>query len=97
VNTHSRSFIFLGYPGDVFLHTLSHISNWEEEQVGLWILGGFVVFLIADILIRAASGNHHHGHHHGKEKENTNGKKEEKCDSEEEIHISPIVLNLVGE
>lgn len=50
-----------GLLGDVFLHTIPHASS--ADNVGLWILLGFAVFLLVDMLIRSF-GAHSHSHSH---------------------------------
>ena len=48
--------------GDVFLHALPH-SETKIDEAGLWVLFGFILFLIVDVLIRSLSGdNHDHSH-----------------------------------
>jgi len=54
-----------GLLGDVFLHTLSHAcdKNFEAEMVGVWVIVGFTIFLVADMLIRSVDNDgHHHSH-----------------------------------
>ena len=49
--------------GDVFLHTLSHAT--EKDDAGFWVLVGFTIFLMMDMLIRSMQGGgHQHQHHH---------------------------------
>jgi zinc transporter 7 len=52
-----------GLLGDVFLHVIPHAAG--SHDVGLWILLGFFIFLVTDMLIRLLSHNHSHGHDHG--------------------------------
>lgn len=82
-----------GLLGDVFLHTLPHAQNLEEEQVGLWVIAGFIVFFVCDLFL--ADHRHKHQHHHNEgeaKKMKDNGSKKE------DFHISPrILLNLAGD
>lgn len=94
-----------GLLGDVFLHTLSHATHYEEEQVGLWILCGFTVFLVMDVLIRSFEGDHHrhhgessNGHHHGQSQQAINGKD----DKHSSVWYAPflsstVLLNMTGD
>ena len=102
--THSR-FLSLGQAmaaggliGDVFLHTLPHAESMEDA--GIWVIAGFTLFLVADMLIRSADSSHshhHHGHGHSHEKEPQTDKKTDD-NSSEEFRISPqILLNLAGD
>lgn len=53
-----------GLLGDVFLHTLPHVHDMEEEKVGIWVLVGFTIFLIVDMLMRSGSEEYSDHHHH---------------------------------
>ena len=70
-----------GLLGDVFLHVVPHSGG--SHGVGLWILLGFSVFLLADMLMRSIGGGHSHDHD-----------KEKKC---EETKTSTILLNLTAD
>jgi solute carrier family 39 (zinc transporter), member 7 len=67
-----------GLLGDVFLHVIPHAAvsmmaapengGHGSPSVGLWILLGFSIFLMTDMIVRSTttSGHgHHHHHHHG--------------------------------
>lgn len=86
-----------GLMGDVFLHTLGHDDHHHhpgqeqqhEENPGLWVLGGFAVFLAADMLIRSLNpGTHSHDRSHGDKAGNNEHK---------EIQRSTILLNLAAD
>lgn len=70
-----------GLLGDVFLHTIPHAQGGEE--VGLWILLGFAIFLVADMLLRAIGAGHSHDHH--------------SHDHSKELKTSAILLNLAAD
>jgi solute carrier family 39 (zinc transporter), member 7 len=73
-----------GLLGDVFLHTIPHAG--ENHYVGLWILLGFTIFLVADMLIRLLGHSHNHGHKGGKEEHSGHVHK-----------TSTVLLNLVAD
>jgi zinc transporter 7 len=74
-----------GLLGDVFLHTIPHASG--SDDVGLWILLGFAIFLFTDMIIRSLGGGHNHDHHSdGNSKEATQKHK-----------TSTILLNLTAD
>jgi solute carrier family 39 (zinc transporter), member 7 len=79
-----------GLIGDVFLHTLPHAENMERDNVGLWVIAGFVLFLVADIIMRWADPSHGHSHEEDK--------KDEKDEAPKEFHMTPkMFLNLTGD
>lgn len=82
-----------GLLGDVFLHILSHVNNYEEENVGLWILLGFTIFLVADMILRTAHGHCAAGEHsHSKEKVTENG------ETTKDLLLTPgVLLNIAGD
>ena len=84
-----------GLLGDVFLHTIPHAAG--VENVGLWILSGFFLFLMVDMMIRFSSGGHSHDHQHdGK----TERKPQEHDDNDDHHHnttTSTILLNLAAD
>jgi zinc transporter 7 len=96
-----------GLMGDVFLHTLSHAVDYEEEKVGLWFLSGFAVFFVMDVVIRSLGGGHSHTHatsengthHHGAEqKSKINGSSSPVDHSlPESLLTSSVILNLTGD
>jgi zinc transporter 7 len=63
-----------GLLGDVFLHVLPHSfagggcghhdhgGHNDDDEVGMWVLLGFTIFLVSDMTIRGLSASHH-GHH----------------------------------
>ena len=88
-----------GLLGDVFLHTLPHAESMEDA--GLWVIAGFTLFLVADMLIRSADSSHSHshgGHSHEHAEKNDSKDKKEGNPPAEEFRISPkILLNLAGD
>ena len=76
-----------GLLGDVFLHVVPHSGG--SHGVGLWILLGFSVFLLTDMVMRSMGGGHSH-HDHGKTKEE--GKQSDKA-----TKTSTILLNLTAD
>jgi zinc transporter 7 len=80
-----------GLLGDVFLHVVPHAGGDENHNAGLWILLGFSIFLLTDMIIR--SMGQHHDHHHSHEAR--------KCDGKENIpsehKASTVLLNLAAD
>lgn len=76
--------------GDVFLHTVPHALG-EENGFGLWILFGFSVFLVVDMLIRSY-GSHNHNHGSSRNKETS-----EEHNHQHNITKSTILLNLAAD
>jgi zinc transporter 7 len=75
-----------GLLGDVFLHTLSHATNYEEEHVGLWILLGICTFLAVDMILRLGTG-HSHSHNN-----------REHSQTKKDILLTPtILLNIAAD
>lgn len=99
-----------GLLGDVFLHILSHAHSYENEHVGLWILLGFTIFLVADMILRTVH-NHshdHHSHSHDNTKEKKkdpstssiqqNGESTTTSSSTMELLLTPaVMLNIAGD
>lgn len=84
-----------GLLGDVFLHILSHTKDYEEENVGLWILAGFGIFLVADMVLRTA---HSHDHDHDSKKETANGEHAVSETCTLELLLTPdVMLNIAGD
>lgn len=85
-----------GLLGDVFLHVVPHSGG--SHNVGLWILLGFSVFLLTDMILRTLGGDSH-GHNHGNpQKENEPDDK--KCDANSPLgdtKTSTILLNLTAD
>ena len=79
-----------GLLGDVFLHTIPHAAG--VENVGLWILLGFFIFLMVDMIIRSY-GSHSHHHHHDKQENRSNNKH----DHHHSNTTSTIFLNLAAD
>lgn len=71
-----------GLLGDVFLHVVPHSGG--SHDVGLWILLGFSLFLLTDMLLRSMGGNSHGHHHHDKTKS-------------PESKTSTVLLNLTAD
>lgn len=91
-----------GLLGDVFLHTLPHAESTEDA--GLWVIAGFTLFLVADMVMRAADSSH--SHDHGEDHSDgqaKDGRKRESPSSDKEsegekFRISPkVLLNLAGD
>jgi solute carrier family 39 (zinc transporter), member 7 len=99
-----------GLLGDVFLHTLPHAAHHDqkEDSVGGWVLVGFVIFLVADSLMRwadpttttSSSHNHNHGNHDDKKKDDNDNddKTKQEEPSKKGFHMTPkMLLNLTGD
>jgi zinc transporter 7 len=93
-----------GLLGDVFLHTLS------DDVDGLWVLGGFTLFLMADMLIRAIQRDqscHFHSHslkvvaNNNNSHENIHAKenRDRKHNNSKPVHLnrSMILLSLAAD
>ena len=85
-----------GLMGDVFLHVLPHSGG--SHDVGLWILLGFTIFLLTDMVMRSLGGGDSHGHaghnHFGrKDKKDT----ETKSSVDGDGKTSTILLNLAAD
>jgi zinc transporter 7 len=83
-----------GLLGDVFLHVVPHAGG--DHDVGLYILLGFTIFLIVDMIMRSISGSSHsHNNDHGGEDK----KKSSKIDSDDDAKSSSatILLNLAAD
>lgn len=78
-----------GLLGDVFLHTIPHASG--SDNVGLWILLGFSIFLFTDMMIRSLGegGHNHHTHNHKQDKPNQ--------ETQHHRNTSTILLNLTAD
>ncbi len=90
---HNSSFLSLGQSlaaggllGDVFLHVVPHSGG--DHGVGLWILLGFAVFLLMDMILRSMGDGHNHDHDH----DHKDSKK-----SKEAIKTSSILLNMTAD
>jgi len=87
-----------------FLHVVPHSGG--GNHVGIWILLGFSIFLIVDMIMRSISSSHNHQHGHQHQVESNKGKKENKNDDNgNHEHSSPgesnksstILLNLAAD
>ena len=80
-----------GLLGDVFLHVVPHSGG--SHDVGLWILLGFSIFLLTDMVIRSMGDGHDHGHSHGKKDD------DKKCEEKEggQLKVSSVLLNLTAD
>ena len=95
-----------GLLGDVFLHVIPH-SAGMSENVGLWILLGFSVFLIVDMIVRSMSSSSGHGHSHSHHQSDGAPKTKTKVDSDGQqhtvnldhntSHTSAVLLNLAAD
>lgn len=72
-----------GLLGDVFLHTIPHAQG--QHDVGLWVLLGFGIFLVCDMMIRSLG--HSHAHQHNKEDHS----------HQESSKKSTVILNLAAD
>lgn len=77
--------------GDVFLHTLSHAT--EKDDAGFWVLVGFTIFLIMDMLIRSMQGGNQHDHAVGTEKETPLAQSNQQTS----LFTHTVVLNLTAD
>lgn len=82
-----------GLLGDVFLHTIPHAGGGGD--VGLWVLLGFTIFLVADMLLRSLGGGHSHSSN-GKGKD-SDSEKEHHNHHHEELKTSAVLLNLAAD
>jgi zinc transporter 7 len=73
-----------GLLGDVFLHTIPHAGG--DHDVGLWVLLGFTIFLVADMLMRSLGG---HSHSHGKNEDDKHHQEQHKT--------ATVYLNLAAD
>lgn len=86
------------------MHVVPHSGG--GNHVGIWILLGFSIFLIVDMIMRSISSSHNHQHGHQHQVESNKGKKENKNDDNgNHEHSSPgesnksstILLNLAAD
>jgi len=83
--------------GDVFLHTLPelYVSGGDDSNsVGLWIVAGFAVFLLMDVLIRSTE---HHDHDHNNPVQEKSCNDESKKENKTFVFTSAVVLNLAAD
>ena len=87
-----------GLLGDVFLHSIPHSGGEGNHDVGLWILFGFSIFLIVDMIMRSisSSSSSHNHHQHGGKKKNRNDE-DMKIEKQGESNASTILLNLTAD
>lgn len=87
-----------GLLGDVFLHSIPHSGGEGNHDVGLWILFGFSIFLIVDMIMRSisSSSSSHNHHQHGGKKKNSNDE-DMKIEKQGESNASTILLNLTAD
>ena len=93
-----------GLLGDVFLHTIPHTATNGSHDTGLWIILGFTIFFVADLLLRALGGGHSHEHSHdsGKrsQKENNNNNRDHNGHHRQHgstHQVGTIALNLAAD
>ena len=81
-----------GLLGDVFLHTIPHAAGGHD--VGLWVLLGFSVFLVMDMVIRSLGSGHSH-----KDRTPNNGDKPQESNDHHHHRekSSNVLLNLVAD
>lgn len=78
-----------GLLGDVFLHTIPHAGG--SHDVGLWVLLGFSVFLISDMILRSLGAGH--SHKEKVEEDHPNHQHHHKSNSA----TSTVLLNLAAD
>jgi solute carrier family 39 (zinc transporter), member 7 len=83
-----------GLLGDVFLHTMPEAN---EDAAGLWVLAGFSLFLIMDMLIRSLEGDDDHHQSHTNTKTNNDEKLPTKRSAISIMFSSSILLNLTAD
>lgn len=81
-----------GLLGDVFLHTMPEA---DEEAAGLWVLAGFSLFLIMDMLIRSLEGDD--DHHHSDTKTTNEDKPSTSRSAISIMFSTSILLNLTAD
>ena len=87
-----------GLMGDVFLHVVPHSLGGESHDVGLWILFGFSVFLLSDMVMRSFGDGENGHNHHTHENKNKNDSSERTGHSlSAEKKSSMILLNLTAD
>jgi zinc transporter 7 len=111
-----------GLLGDVFLHVIphasssnghhhdhdhgSHQSKHHDGEVGMWILLGFSIFLVADMMIRGLSASssvssHQHRHKavhsHGGDDKTKHPPSSESSEGNNSHKTSTILLNLAAD
>lgn len=83
-----------GLLGDVFLHTMPEAN---EQAAGLWVLAGFSLFLIMDMLIRSLEGDVDHHHSHTNTKTDNDDKPATTRSAISMMFSSSILLNLTAD
>ena len=89
-----------GLLGDVFLHTIPHSMAHDAEIMGLYILVGFCIFFIIDVLVRSSSEGHSHSHSHSHQSSNNNDNDNPHDHQKHQVtatNTSAIILNLLGD
>ncbi|KAG7367652.1 ZIP zinc transporter [Nitzschia inconspicua] len=104
-----------GLLGDVFLHVIPHAAGGHHnsastsnghDTMGLWILMGFSIFLVTDMVIRQlnqTTNTTHGGHSHGSSSNNNNKSESESSSHQKTIHEHPehkqslVLLNLAAD
>ena len=81
-----------GLLGDVFLHTIPHAGG--NHDVGLWVLLGFSVFLVMDMVIRSLGSGHSHKHPASNHTDKPSLNKDEHRHHDK---ASTVFLNLIGD
>ena len=85
-----------GLLGDVFLHIVPHSGG--SHDVGLWILFGFSIFLLTDMVMRSmGAGSHSHSHDHGHQHNKEGGKDDSSHSPSGESKTSMVMLNLTAD
>lgn len=84
-----------GLLGDVFIHTLPHAK--DVEVCGLWILGGFTLFLVADLLIRSLEERRHVGKEDDNNNNHAHHSHSSASSSQQTSSLSLVILNMTAD
>jgi solute carrier family 39 (zinc transporter), member 7 len=86
-----------GLLGDVFLHTIPHAAGHDVETMGIYILVGFSIFFVIDILIRSMGGDSSHDHHRHHQRQEQVQEHNSKSNQVTATNKSAVILNLLGD
>ncbi len=84
-----------GLLGDVFLHTLPHAQG--GDKVGLWVLLGFAIFLVADMLLRSLGSGHSHSESQSQSSDHKKKDTDHLHHHHQELKTAAIWLNLAAD
>lgn len=80
---------------------LHHHRHHHGDEVGMWILLGFSIFLVTDMIIRGLSSSSHHKHsghnHHDDNKQSTSNLSKNDDHDDHQHKTSTILLNLAAD